>query len=278
MNDSSESAAPEFATFWHGPLNATTFACLASFPRVRARLRFYTYAEAVDLPPGVEAADARAICPDASLVRRFIALGKPSVASFADYFRYHLIRKTGCCWVDSDMICLKKPAFASEPIVFGRQSEAFGRALINNAVLKLPPGDPLLADLIDHADKAVDVDQSWGAIGPFLLSDLAEKHRVDQFAHPFADFYPIEPDHFWKPLLPACYDDVARATSDATFLHLWSELFVRSRYDQSAGPPPGSFLHDLFARYDALRCFERFHDAGELENLFAGRRAKETIA
>ena len=101
----------EFASFWHGPLNPFAYACLASFPQAGASLRVFTYDPHLELPPGVRLADARTICPDESLTRRFIANGKPSIATFADMFRYRMMRQTGCCWVDTDMLCLSKPAF-----------------------------------------------------------------------------------------------------------------------------------------------------------------------
>ena len=97
--------------------------------------------------PGVRLADARTICPDESLTRRFIANGKPSIATFADMFRYRMMRETGCCWVDTDMLCLSKPAFENDGFVFCRQADAVGTSLVNNAVLRLPPTHPALAEL-----------------------------------------------------------------------------------------------------------------------------------
>lgn len=263
------SPAPPFATFWHGPLDALTAACLASFPKVGARLRVYSYEDAVTPPEGVERAEARLVCPDETLVGRYIAAGRPSIATFADMFRYRMIRETGCCWVDSDMLCLRAPDFAGEPIVFARQSPYRGEAVVNNAVLKLPPDDPTLNELIAKAESAADIDQSWGAIGPFLLTEIAERNGVARFARPFQDFYPVEPDHFWKPFLPAFRAEVEEATRAATFLHLWSELIARSGYDRSIGPPAGSFLHAVFARQGALARFSRLYEASALETLMA---------
>jgi hypothetical protein len=275
VSDASEKERPEFATFWRGSLNPIAYACLASFPRVRAKLRVYTYDDALALPPGVERADAREICPDLSLIERYRVGGKPSIAMFADMFRYKLIRDTGLCWVDSDLICLRRPDFSNQTIVYGRQAEARGKALINNAVLKLPPDHPLLTELIAHAEAAVDADQSWGAIGPFLLTDLAEKHGVDHLARGEEDFYPIDADRFWRPLLPAYYDAVAKVTKRATFLHLWSAMFDRAGYDLWSSPPMGSFLHGVFRRLKTLNRFERVYDDETLSVLLAEWIAKD---
>jgi hypothetical protein len=256
----SELAPAEFATFWRGPLNPIAYSCLASFPRVGARLCVYAYERDLVLPAGVERADAREICPDLSLLDRYRVGGKPSIAMFADMFRYKLIRDTGCCWVDSDIVCLRRPDFSGEAIVYGRQAEARGKALINNAVLKLPVDHPLLADLIARAEAAVGVDQSWGAIGPFLLTDLAERRGVDHLARGEADFYPIDADRFWRLLLPASYDAVAAVAKRATFLHLWSAMFERASYDLWAAPPMGSYLHGVFRRLRTLNRFGRVYD------------------
>jgi hypothetical protein len=261
---------PEFATFWHGPLNAMAYGCLASFAHAGVGLRVYGYDDKIDLPGGVDWVDARRICPDQSLLQRYIAAGKPSLAKFADMFRYKLIRETGCCWFDTDIICLRKPDFSREAIVFGRQADAHGQSLINNAVLKLPSDHPMLAELIGKAEDAVDIDQSWGAIGPFLLTPLAAKYDIYRCARAFFHFYPIEPEQFWKPLLPDYCESVVAATKEATFLHLWSELFERCAYDKSACPPVGSFLHEMFQSIGALHRFERVYDERELRGLLAG--------
>jgi hypothetical protein len=269
---------PEFATFWHGPLNAMTYSCLASFADVGAGLRVYSYDDKIEVPGGIELADARRICPDESLLKRYISEGKPSLAKFADMFRYTLIRETGCCWMDADVICLGTPDFSDDPIVFGRQSNPYGETLINNAVLKLPSDHPTLIELVRQADDAVDVDQPWGAIGPFLLTTLAIRDGIEPCARDFHQFYPIEPDDFWTLLLPASRAKAAAATKQATLLHLWGEMFGRSGYDMSACPPVGSFLYDLFLRIGTLDRFERVYEARELDALLAEWIPKRAVS
>ena len=247
----------EFGSFWRGPLNPFAYACLASFPRAGANLRVFSYDPRLDLPPGVRLADARAICPDESLTRRFIANGKPSIATFADMFRYRMIEKAGCCWVDTDILCLSKPAFENDGFVFCRQADAVGTSLVNNAVLKLPPSHPALAELVATAEAAIDVDQRWGAIGPFLLTPVLARYDLTQRALDSHICYPIEPEQFWKLFLPGYRDWVAGAARDATFVHLWSEAIVWSGYDFWSCPPAGSYLHDAFGRVGALGRFRR---------------------
>ena len=259
----------EFATFWHGRLNPFAYACLSSFARAGASLRVFTYDPQLELPPGVRHADARTISPDESLTGRFIANGKPSLATFADMFRYRMMRQTGCCWVDTDMLCLSKPAFETDGFVFCRQADAVGTSLVNNAVLRLPPTSPALAELIAAGDAAIDVDQRWGAIGPFLLTPVLFKYNLTQHALDSHVCYPVEPEQFWKLFLPSYRDWVVNAAREASFVHLWSEAIAWTGYDFWACPPPGSYLHEAFERADALDRFYRVATEDEVLRLMA---------
>jgi hypothetical protein len=217
----------------------------------------------------VRLADARAICPDESLTRRFIANGKPSIATFADMFRYRMMRETGCCWVDTDMLCLSKPAFENDGFVFCRQADAVGTSLVNNAVLRLPPTSPALSELVAVAEAAIDVDQRWGAIGPFLLTPVLAKYNLTQYALDSHVCYPIEPEQFWKLFLPSYREWVANAARGASFVHLWSEAIAWSGYDFWTCPPLGSYLHEAFGRVGALERFRRVATEDEVLRLMA---------
>ncbi|HKN28064.1 MAG TPA: hypothetical protein VJY34_09340 [Roseiarcus sp.] len=260
----------EFASFWHGgPLNPFAYGCLASFPQADADIRLYSYDNRLEVPPGVGLEDARSICPDETQVRRYVVGGKPSIATFADMFRYRMIRETGCCWVDTDLVCLTKPAFTREPYVFCRQADAVSTLLVNNAVLRLPPSDPALAELVAAAESVIDVDQKWGAIGPFLLTPILEKHGIyDRALDPHV-CYPIEPEQFWKPFLPSYRSRVEETLAGSTLLHLWSEAIRWSKYDFATCPPAGSYLHEAFRKVGALDRFRRVCQEDEVRRLMA---------
>jgi hypothetical protein len=259
----------EFASFWHGRLSPFAYACLSSFPQAGVSLRVFTYDPHLELPPGVRHADARTICPDESLTRRFIANGKPSLATFADMFRYRMMRQTGCCWIDTDMLCLNKPVFDNDGFVFCRQADAVGTSLVNNAVLRLPPMSPALTELIAVADAAIDIDQRWGAIGPFLLTPVLAKYNLTRHALDSHVCYPIEPEQFWKLFLPSYREWVADVARGASFVHLWSEAIAWTGYDFWACPPPESYLHEAFDRVGALDRFHRVATEGEVLRLMA---------
>jgi hypothetical protein len=255
-----------FATFWHGPLHPIAYSCLASFPAAGLDLRVYSYAPDILLPPGIELADARSIIADETLASRYISDGKPTLAKFANLFRYRMIADTGRCWVDCDVLCLRPERFPRGPSIFGLQGDKEHHHAIGNAVL-WTEDQSLLAAMTAEAEAAADLNQPWGATGPALLTKATRARGLDVLAAPKSVFYPIPWAEFYKPLLPLHRDEVERATAGSSCLHLWNELFNRSGYDRSVAPPAGSFLHDACARLGTASRFTRVYELDELTEL-----------
>ena len=257
----------DFVSFWHGPIDGLTYGCLASFPYRGARLRLYCYDDTIQAPPGIDLADAREICRDPSLVGRYIADGKVELSKFSNLFRYLLIQKTGRCWVDCDFLCLRRPEFQNEKMVFGYQEAKDHPGAINGAVLKLPSEHAVLADMIQHAREVVDMDEIWGAIGPRLITPKLQESGLSKFASEMADYYPIPYDHFWRLVLPEEREYVELAARSSKLLHLWHHMFEVANYDKEIAPPKGSYLYHAFERVGALDRFSGIYDADELKML-----------
>jgi hypothetical protein len=264
----------DFATFWHGSLDPLTFTCLASFAYYDAPLRLYCYDPPQQVPEGVMLCDAAEIVADRGLLDRYPVRGRPSISKFSNLFRYQLIRKTGACWVDSDILCLRKPDLRDQPILFGRQTDDAGIWEMNGAVLKLPRRHPMLAELHARAKADVDIDTPWGVLGPMLITELARKHGLEGAAQPRHRFYPLKPGEFWKALLPEQRGAVAGLARNSTFLHLWHELYKRSKYKKNVAPPKGSYLHHACKKLDTLTRFTRTYRPEELRAMFAVRIAQ----
>ena len=49
---------------------------------------------------------------------------------------------------------------------------------------------------------------------------------------------------------PLRRDELNERIADSDFVHLWNEYWRRVRIPKELGPPKGSFLDDLFARFD----------------------------
>ena len=218
--------------------------------------------------------DARRIVPDESVVQRYRVDGKPSIATFADMFRYRLIAVTGRCWIDADFLCLCAPDLSGEDCVFARQADAVSETLVNNAVLRLPSDHPALRELNAIAAAAIDQDQRWGALGPFLLTPVLQRHGLYARARDPEMFYPIEPEQFWKLFLPAWRERIEARLDGAVLLHLWSEAMRWSGWDVFAAPPPGSYLYDFFANLGVIGRFSRVADEREALGVYARRIAE----
>lgn len=186
------------ATFWRGPLPGLIRACLATFPAQGAPLTLFSYERDLGLPRGIEWRDAREICPDPGLSERYRVDGRVSLATFSDRFRYEMLTRTGYCWVDADFVALRPWRGFDAPVVWGRQPEAKGKALINNAVLRLPPEHPVLKTMLARARAAEGAEIGWGALGPYLLTEIAEAEGVYETSSPPERFYPVDPDEFWN--------------------------------------------------------------------------------
>jgi hypothetical protein len=213
-------------------------------------------------------ADARKICPDPSLVGRYIANGKVEFSKFSNLFRYLLIQQTGRCWVDGDMICLSPPQFQNQEMIFGYQLPKEHPAAINGAVLRLPRDHGVLADMIQHAREVVDMDQNWGVLGPRLITPKFNEFGLSRFASGPTDYYPIPSAEFWKLVLPEERENVEFAVRSSKLLHLWHHMFEVAGYNKEVAPPKGSYLHNALERVGALDRFIGIYDADVLKSKF----------
>ena len=192
----------EFASFWHGTLNPFAYACLASFAQAGASLRVYSYDPRLDLPAGRAPRGRQRDLPGRiaypALYRQRQAVDRdvrghvplpydPGDRLLLGRYRHPL---------------LGEARFRGDGSIFCRQADAVGTGLVNNAVLRLPPSHPALAELVAAAEAAIDVDQRWGALGPFLLTPVLTKYGLTERALDSHVCYPIEPEQFWKLFLP----------------------------------------------------------------------------
>ena len=236
----------EFASFWHGgPLNPFAYACLATFPQADAPVRLYSYDDRLELPHGVRLADARSISPDKSLVpplhRRRQAVDRDirGYVSLPDdpgnrlLLGQHRPRLPEKALVPRRALHLLPPG--------RRRQHVAGQQCGSSAA----PSDPALAELVATAESMVDVDQKWGALGPFLLTPVLEKHGLYGRALDPRVCYPIEPEQFWKPFLRGRRDWVADAARgrDAPAPLERSDP-VEPSYDPPRLPSVGSYPHE----------------------------------
>ena len=259
--------------FWIGPaLGPMARACLASFVRAGHPVTLHGYQRPHDLPPGVAFADAARLVPPERIIRH---RETGSYALFANVFRYRLLQRYDCLYVDCDVYCLKPVERAA--YLLGWEDDVH----INGAVLRLPKDSALLRALNAVADDPTPIppwlpeelqaelrenarqgrptsvqDMPWGVLGPRAITWLAKDCGVDGEALPAEAFYPLHYTQVHRLLDPELtIEDLV--TPRTQCLHLYNEML--HRLDLSAVPPSSPLGRMLAApevvpsRWDRLR-------------------------
>lgn len=247
----------ECVTLWVGArLGLLERACLRSILRQGHKLALYCYRKPDGVPVEIEVRDASEVLPEQAVFRH----RSGSVALFSDWFRYELQRRGLGTWVDTDLYLLA-PIDAERQYLFGKQQPG----LINNAVLRVPPTSPLLAELLrpfeegrtprwlpwgaylrsrirELAGGGADLSRlPWGSTGPHALTAVATRLGLDAKALPPEIFYPVPWQKADWILDPA--QSLEEMVSERTVaVHLWNEC-IKSFKDEPA--PEGSFLNRL---------------------------------
>lgn len=247
------------ATLWIGErLGPVERACLRSVLRQGHPLALYCYRRPEGVPEGVEVRDAAEVLPEASVVRH--RNGSPAL--FANRFRYELQRRGAGAWVDTD-VYLVAPLPDARPYLLGREDGRF----LGNAVLRLPPDAPVLAELLAlFAERRVPpwlsprerlrawarlartgrtgiAEMPWGTLGPRAVTAVLHRAGLDGWALPQDVLYPVGCDDAAWVLDPDVLLE-ARTTPRTVAVHLWNEKIKRVK---DAPAPPGSFLARLQA-------------------------------
>ena len=80
---------------------------------------------------------------------------------------------------------------------------------------------------------------------------------MHHLSFPQRAFYPVHYTEAACILDPTARETVAARTRNATFLHLWNEIFRRMHYAKTFAPPPGSYLRACFEAYGMIGAFHR---------------------
>lgn len=246
-------------TLWIGPkLGRVERACLRSLLRQGHRVALYCYRPVEGVPAGVELRDAATILAE----NRIIYHRSGSVALFANWFRYELMRRDLGIWVDTDQYLIA-PIMPQRPHLFGWQD----MEMIANSVLRIPSESPILRDLLalfeqrsvpfwlPWRQRAVAhwrlwrtgsiglSSMPWGSAGPHALTALARRHRKVEEALSPSVFYPMHYlDAAWVRDASRPLEAVLKA--DTIGVHLWNEK-IKAWKEEPA--PPGCFLSRLHA-------------------------------
>lgn len=237
----------------------------ASFVAHGHPYHLYTYGGVEGAPPGVEVRDAAEVLPeDAVFANTKKGIGEGGFAGFSDWFRYELLSQRGGWWVDTDVVCVRPFTF-DRPSVVATSREGKWGTLALGCVLRLPPGDPLLAFCLDVCrtqDIVAMVEKSYPAVGPHLLQRGIREHGLQAYEVGPDVFCPINWRHvryLWEPP-PARLvynlkrtikggEKVGRITTETRGVHLWSGGWGQGGADRDATYARSSLYETLKQRY-----------------------------
>lgn len=240
-----------------GQLGPIERACLRSIVAQGHRVDLWHYRPLSGVPEGVNLRDGGEVVATKRLFRH-IPTG--SYALFSDLFRYEVLRQNRGIWLDCDVYLLKPIPLGDGHILGWGQP-----GVVASAVLALPAGSPLLAELIGyfdarrippwlpllwrlrywlqralHGQYRIET-MPWGNLGPHAVTRLVAKHGLLHKVRPLAAFSPWtwqEADWIFRS--EAKLED--RITPETLGVHLFNEMI---RGTKNLEPAAGSFLERL---------------------------------
>ena len=226
--------------------------CIESFIANGFIVNVYAY-EPLDIPEGANLLDGRAILPESEVYAYTQGGKKGSPASFANVFRYQLLKLRAGWWFDADIFCLKNVkdwiALAETrtgSVVIGWEDGV----RVNNAVLLSDNAD--FDACVQKHVKDVGKSVAWGQLGPKLITKVIKELKMEDAMLSDDHFYPIHYNEFEKMLDPAESERCANKASNSYCVHLWNEFINRYAIPKNLPPPNNSFLFKLFSMHGAL--------------------------
>jgi len=247
------SALPVVTAWLGSELSYLEKLCLTAMVSVGHKTILYCYGDIHDVPHGVEVRQASEIMGS----EKFSQYRNGSYALGSDLFRYNLLSRFPCIWVDTDMLLLR-PISQDSDYIFGWEDDRY----INTAILSIPGNSPMLADihslisdspffapwwdkeLTERQEKAVSegsalrlADLPWATTGPKLVTYLACRHQVTCHACSPDVFYPV---HWRDYHLPFEAGDPAASmlTDNTVGIHFWNHMLGSLKVK----PAPDSFV------------------------------------
>ena len=244
-----------YHALWIGEsLPAYLAGCLASFLRLGHRVVLHSYEPVEGLPAGTETADAARVLPREKV---FLHHRTRGLSAFSDHFRYRVLQDCGGTWIDTD-IYLLRPISDPAPVLFAMNEPT----VIGAGLLRLPPGHPLLCDLLgifEHQPHRLPWllpstrRRAWlrrhllrrpyyavtpiGSTGPGALTWLVKRHGLEERALPTAAICPVP----WEEancFARADFDVRPLLGPETLGIHLWNDV-LRHRAEP---PEPGSLM------------------------------------
>jgi tetratricopeptide (TPR) repeat protein len=229
-------ALPVIQQLWVGSeLSYIEKLSIRSFIACGHETHLYTYADAIDAPPGCVIRDARQILPESDIFAHSSKTRRSqgSLAGFADLFRWKLVHDRGGAWADCDIVCLEP--IASTHIVSTELARVGPVMLpgITNCFFAAPPGEAAFARAFETARAADRHELLWGEIGIHKMAQLVAAHGWgDRLTAP-SDICPIPSFRIIDAIEAAIDVEEILAITGCRAVHLYNEVMRVVGFDKN---------------------------------------------
>jgi hypothetical protein len=204
----------------------------------------FVYDEPRNVPPGTVLQDAAKILPRSKI---FQYKDHPSVAGFANFFRYKLLLERGQWWVDLDVVCLKPFRFAGDHVFASEhKSNTDMTEVVTNGIIRAPAGSKAMKLAWEKCRRCDPATLKWGETGPLLLQRIVQELALSAQVHPAKTFCPMPYYLFFDAITPGRPWDFHRKTFA---IHLWNEMWRRKNFDKNGDYSRICLYEELKARY-----------------------------
>jgi hypothetical protein len=241
---------------------------MRSFTRRGHAYRLHVY-DQLDVPEGVELADASELIPRAEIFyfeNRFT--GRPDIGPFSDLFRYKLLLAIGGWYVDADTFCMSDTIPDGVRAWAEENKRVERKTVINGAQMCLPKGDPLAAELYQRClalGRTSAAREDWG---PNLLSRVIPALGLPSNLFGSTEtFYPIDWISAFALVLPSYRRFVEAKTAQALFLTAYQSFFQYAGIELARTPPAGSFLRRQYEELAVGQMTSNEYRTSEVEGL-----------
>lgn len=237
-----------------GNLSDLELICINSFIHNGYKPNLWTYGKIKNVPSGCYIRNGREILPESRLF-----LFANSYAAFSDIFRYHILKKIGGLWADTDVVCLKNiSSLPLDSFIVTERARPRGwlRRFLKiapcwqvngNIIYNKNPKDKNIIDLALAVAESFPIEKlKWGSIGPSLLHLINSLYPYLSFELKSINFAnPISardcPERLIKP-----FEEIPE---DTFFLHLYNERWRRFNASKNAPFPENSIMSNLEKKY-----------------------------
>lgn len=259
------SPLPPIQMLWiRGELSRLELLSLRSFLANGHPVHLYHYGPLTNVPAGVTLCDAREVLPETCVPTQPAApMGKASMTTFSNFFRYRLLFERGGWWADSDVVCTRPWRFDAAAITASTSEGSFGR-IANNCAMRFPAGHPVMAACAERCASLDPRDVPWGQTGPVLVHEtITAQGCADLVAEPPV-FCPVPWNATWQLLRPTWRRFTlgelhqrlrrphlsTRFTRDTVAVHLWNEMWRKAGRDKNARGPHSCLYEKLQRRWN----------------------------